>query len=527
MQIERLLSTEQSCARDENLALMEKIAKMTEEMGQLKEDHTVLQQTHARTLGEITILRKIEDAPPEETVPLVKIKHKRSGSAQEIDSRARSRTVQIQEVAIDEKDSVIAELKNTIQKQEEIIESLKQLECINEKDESVRDSNMGLGDLPPEFKQAADSYDSPLFPKRFRINSQQQEHQPQSGFNLRANLHEVNDDQHEDRHSKAMMPGLPFEYKRAYTERDHRSEYNMKASHLQQTPTKHENKAEPPHEYAEHPSMVDEMSMSAHQIETRDKRAQTTGLNMSMESSVHMHENPADEKHNQTPNFNGKFFFAHQFTDRTIGQKTKDDMDNLDSKSEKRTGMYEMGSKTARQKPSKDQLKAKAAIFTQFFKNFRKSGKKLTKQDYSRDYLDALKRKEIAAFLSHVKDPSERVFSDAISIYRSHDRKYQYILLMTCSLLLPLDKFLLVIQPGDLAVVRHLVNVTNIEEVVLPENSQVQVVLKIKDNNDLMIECFRRFEMVRFLNQVFDYFKKGRFKVTRATEYHLLTSGFS
>jgi hypothetical protein len=67
--------------------------------------------------------------------------------------------------------------------------------------------------------------------------------------------------------------------------------------------------------------------------------------------------------------------------------------------------------------------------------------------------------------------------------------------------------------------VQHLIPVADIEEIVLPECSQVLALIKSKGNKDLFIECFRRFELIRYLNQVLDYLRMKRFRVIQKTEY--------
>lgn len=76
----------------------------------------------------------------------------------------------------------------------------------------------------------------------------------------------------------------------------------------------------------------------------------------------------------------------------------------------------------------------------------------------------------------------------------------------------------MVLWPGETQTVQHLVPVTAIEEIMLPDNSQVLALVRSKGNKDLLIECFRRFELIRFLNQVLDYLRLKRFKVSQVTE---------
>lgn len=78
-------------------------------------------------------------------------------------------------------------------------------------------------------------------------------------------------------------------------------------------------------------------------------------------------------------------------------------------------------------------------------------------------------------------------------------------------------------MPGVLDTVRSMINLSSIEEIILPECSQVLIVLKVKSSRDMIIECFRRFELVRFLQQVAEKEKSKRFKVTMSSKYKKLT----
>lgn len=51
--------------------------------------------------------------------------------------------------------------------------------------------------------------------------------------------------------------------------------------------------------------------------------------------------------------------------------------------------------------------------------------------DFSRDYLDMLKKPEIVAYLKKSDLPAERVFSDSIYLFREMYKKARYILLIT------------------------------------------------------------------------------------------------
>ena len=73
-------------------------------------------------------------------------------------------------------------------------------------------------------------------------------------------------------------------------------------------------------------------------------------------------------------------------------------------------------------------------------------------------------------------------------------------------------------MPGVLDTVRSMINLSSIEEIILPECSQVLIVLKVKSSRDMIIECFRRFELVRFLQQVAEKEKSKRFKVTMSSK---------
>lgn len=430
-QIERLLSTEQVSARDETLALVEKINHLSEEVEELKQAKTMLHQDLENALGELNILRKKEEIA-EETAPMIMKKHTRTGSSHELGTRSRSMTNQTVDFKLQQKDIAIAELRETIHRQEEIIENLKNIGAARDREEFQRDSHMELNEVHPDFKAAQDSYDSPLFPKKYRKYSQQNEPIHHSGFHLRAILEGQSGEIDEERSTRLLNSKRNYDYKDNLTERDQKSELNLKIS-LPISPAKDtEIKDDHIPEETDHPSLVDLTSVSAHNIETRENRAQTTGINLSLESSMHMVDNNPAEKHMDTPNFNGKLFFSNNFQDNTTKPRVKDDMDNLDSRSEKRVNNFDKGCRTTRQRPSKDQLKAKAAVFTQFIKNFRKAGHRPAKQDYSRDYLDALKREVIVKFLRQVKDSSLLAFSDAVGIYRDFTRKYQYILLVTC-----------------------------------------------------------------------------------------------
>lgn len=423
--IERLLSTEQISARDENLALLEKINKMAAEMNELKKQNTQMFEDRKRMAEELNLFN-------DERLLFTKRKMGRNDSNKNLHSRSRSMTIQTQEKP-ESKDLQIAELRNTIQKQEEIIASLKNSKAVREGDESARESQIVSVDLPFEVKNSLEHYDSPIYPRKYRSSSQQNDGIQLSGFNLRLAQIDENEDFRDSMQNSSVAVPYDHDYIATFTERGNLSVLKagivMPIGPEKTQDFKHEN-----HDENEQTSLVDMTSVSVNQNENRNERAQTSAINLTMNSSMIENEDQkSNEKDAETPQFNNKVFFTSNFQDNINMLKTKDDMDNFDSRSEKRDKTGDLNVGTARLRPVKSRVKETTAIFTQFYKNFRNGRSKATFQDFSRDYLDALRRNEIVAFLRQVKDKSLLAFSDAIGIYRDSDRKYQYILLVTCS----------------------------------------------------------------------------------------------
>ena len=176
--------------------------------------------------------------------------------------------------------------------------------------------------------------------------------------------------------------------------------------------------------------------------------------------------------------------------------------------------------KSLKTRPSIALLKQKARMFANQY-----TKKKLQKSetpDYSRDYLGVSKIQKITKYLKKLEDAPDKLFSDAISLYVAPNKKQKYIFIATCNLRSSV-KYILLIVPGAVENIKSPIQLSSIEELILPDKSQVQLVLKSRNSRDMIVECFRRFELIRFLHQVCDSQVIKRFPVTLSSKYsHLI-----
>jgi len=175
--------------------------------------------------------------------------------------------------------------------------------------------------------------------------------------------------------------------------------------------------------------------------------------------------------------------------------------------------------KCLKTRPSIALLRQKARMFANQYKK-----NKLQKSevpDYSRDYLGVTKIKKLSDYLKKLEDHSSKLFSDAVSLYAGPHKKQKYIFIVTCNRCSPV-KYILLIVPGTVEKIKSLIELSSIQELILPEKSQVQLVLKSRTSSDMIVECFRRFELIRFLHQVCDSKAAKRFPITLSSKYVLL-----
>ena len=116
-------------------------------------------------------------------------------------------------------------------------------------------------------------------------------------------------------------------------------------------------------------------------------------------------------------------------TDKLMTHRALGDRNRQNNRSGNLTGRN-------RTKPTEAQLEKRAKIFNKFYKNMKMAAaSKMANEtiDFSRDYLDVLKRPVITKYFSKIGDDSKKVFSDAIGIYKTPTKKSQYILVATCT----------------------------------------------------------------------------------------------
>lgn len=137
-----------------------------------------------------------------------------------------------------------------------------------------------------------------------------------------------------------------------------------------------------------------------------------------------------------------------------------------------------------------DQLKTKKQQILDFFEHKRV----VEYQDFSRDYIGLLNSLKIKNYLKDNNLP-EKIFSDNVFMYNRKQKKSRYIFMVTY-------KGLNILSPGSLSVKRSLA-FEDIQEVGFCEQNAVMVSFHSKNKFDLLLESYKRFEMVRFILSIY------------------------
>ena len=120
-----------------------------------------------------------------------------------------------------------------------------------------------------------------------------------------------------------------------------------------------------------------------------------------------------------------------QFVRRNSRQQRSGDISALKD-IEVEVGFHDYKSaKSLKTRPNAATLKKRAIMFAKLFNKIKPLESKV-QPDYSRDYLDILKYKQVREYLNKIQDRSTNIFSDCISVYKNPTSKKTYILLSTC-----------------------------------------------------------------------------------------------
>jgi len=71
------------------------------------------------------------------------------------------------------------------------------------------------------------------------------------------------------------------------------------------------------------------------------------------------------------------------------------------------------------------------------------------------------------------------------------------------------------LRPGKLKI-KYAIELESLKELSIPKQNEVILIVKLKSNEDIMIETFKRFEVVRFLHQLCEERGQKKISVTEA-----------
>ena len=135
----------------------------------------------------------------------------------------------------------------------------------------------------------------------------------------------------------------------------------------------------------------------------------------------------------------------------------------------------------------------KKHLLNSFFEKKASATKPESPIDFSKDYLDLLKHQEIGQYMSLHGMRCDRIYSDSIFLYSTASSKQRYILLITY-------QQLLVLSTGRLKI-KFAFSIEDIAKLVLPKDSATLLSVSTQTAS-LVIESFKRFEVIRFLHQI-------------------------
>lgn len=115
-------------------------------------------------------------------------------------------------------------------------------------------------------------------------------------------------------------------------------------------------------------------------------------------------------------------------------------------------------------------------------------------QDFSRDYIGLLHNLKVKNYIKDSGVP-DKIFSDNVFMYNKKQKKSRYIFMVTY-------KGLNVLSPGSLSVKKSL-NFSDIQEIGFCEQNAVMVSFHSKNKFDLLLESYKRFEMIRFILSIY------------------------
>lgn len=418
-------------ARDENLEQVAKIDQLTIEIDKLKAANRCLSIDLDRALTDIQTLKiKYDDSSPAFNDSPGKIFQRRPPSI-DICEQEKSRTLESLDVRPVIDDSTVDELRKTILVQDQMINALRQAQRpIESRPITERSMNTAIEDTS-DFKLDVDMNDI----KRYSKHAMKK-----SGIPNNVDYHLMADDLTQRNYGGDSRREIKSELNLTPTKVKHklpivRIDRVEDGSASKQVDSREHflfNDANRGGTTQGDAQSIDDLSMSFDHNEREGRgRSQTHGHNISADSSSAHFEMP-DDPLEGTPHFAKQMLTPAQMLANTKDGGRQRKMDDIDALSEKKPSNDDRPPKTNRLKLSKDQLNAKGAIFSQFYKNFRNTPKKRDKSDFSKDYLAVMIRSTIRDYLNRIQDPSTKVFSDAISVFRHPNRKYQYILVVTC-----------------------------------------------------------------------------------------------
>lgn len=432
--VQKLMNTEQSTARDENLELIEKIEQMTEYINKLKAENRGLEMDYDRIKVDMDTLKiKYEIESPGLSNSPGKI-FRRPPVLDEPDTIERSKTLESITLRPVEVEANVTELRKTIVMQSEIINTLRQENKQATRKMSIDRSHVELTEDAQEFKLEVNFSELRKYSKHMMKKSGILANLDPRYINIESTPRNYGN--LSERNFQSELNFTPDKISsRQIGEKSPKKVGSSSASQNYETDIKIYQGTRHEHKMPTEAESINDSIISYDHIEMRNGgRAQTAAHNLSLNSSSAHFEEPGEQNIQGTPKFPKQMLTPGQMVIRAKENGNYKMIDAMDAMSEKRPSYEEVGNKTNRQRISKDQLNAKGAIFSQFYKNFRNTPKKSTKSDFSRDYLGVINRTDISGYLERIKDPSKKVFSDAISIFRHPSRKYQYILVVTCKL---------------------------------------------------------------------------------------------